>query len=120
MNTFLKVLPRQAHYYMLSDGSRYARHGKAEANGLLVFAILERAEQFMMTIGAALPEFKPVKHTAEEVLAVVVANGGRLCVTDNRLAATVATIVNAPQTAFGMEGANRMNTNWSRPPKRGG
>ena len=76
------VLPIQQHYYLLNDGERYARHGIEGTNGLLVFFNLERAEQFCLTVGKGLPEFRPVKVTAldflelvEEIGAFCVANG---------------------------------------------
>lgn len=54
------VLPLQDHYYFLWDGKRFANHGASLKNcGVLVFANLERAEQFMLTVGRGMPEFKP-------------------------------------------------------------
>jgi hypothetical protein len=85
------VLPVQPHYYLLSNGLRYARHGTESANGLLVFTNLERAEQFVMTVGVGLPEFQPVKVAAENFLAILMGYGGRLCMTD-RLGVLIATI----------------------------
>lgn len=57
------VLPVRDHYWLLHDGEKYARHGTEDCNGVLVFDCQERAEQFMLTVGKALPDFKPVKVT---------------------------------------------------------
>ena len=63
------VLPIQKHYWLLHDGNKYAKHGPKELNGLLVFCYQERAEQFCLTVGKALPKFQPVKVSAETFLA---------------------------------------------------
>lgn len=91
MRILADILPAQPHYYLLSNGNRYARHGKEELNGVLVFTIRERAEQFMMTIGVGMPEFHPVKVAAEDLLPVLKESGGRLCIA-NYLGVTVATL----------------------------
>jgi hypothetical protein len=92
MRTLANILPVQPHYYLLSNGLHYARHGTEDLNGLLVFTNLERAKQFMITIGKGLPEFQPVKVAAEELLPILLEYGGRLCIVDHRLSMTVATI----------------------------
>jgi hypothetical protein len=84
MKTLTDILPAQPHYYLLSNGHRYARHGKEGLNGVLVFTLRERAEQFMMTIGVGMPEFQPIKVAAENLLPILMDNGGRLCMTDHR------------------------------------
>jgi len=62
------VLPVQDHYYLLSDGTRFAKHGTETCNGIVVFTNLERAEQFQMTVGKGL-NFEPCKVTAGRFLA---------------------------------------------------
>lgn len=91
MKTLADILPAQPHYYLLSNGYRYARHGKEGLDGVLVFTLRERAEQFMMTIGVGMPEFQPVKVAAEDLLPTLMGNGGRLCMTGH-LGVMVATI----------------------------
>lgn len=83
--TISEILPMQGHYYLLCNGERYARHGKKELNGLLVFANLEKAEQFCMTVGKALPSFQPVRVSIEQffreiqrVGAICIANGTKV------------------------------------------
>jgi len=91
MKTLADLLPCQPHYYLLSNGHRYARYGKDELNGVLVFTLRERAEQFMMTIGVGMPEFQPVKVAFEDLLPILMQNSGRLCIA-NYLGVTVATL----------------------------
>ncbi len=81
------LLPAQDHYYLLSDGERYARHGNLDASGIVVFANLERAEQLCLTVARNLPAFQPVRVTAEEFVgayeeagAFCVAEGSRVIV----------------------------------------
>lgn len=69
------VLPLQSHYYLLSDGRRFARHGSKNYNGVLVFTNLERAEQFYMTIGNSMPKYQPVKVAAADFIAEAVEAG---------------------------------------------
>jgi hypothetical protein len=69
-------LPEQGSYYLLSDGTRYARHGSKDAVGLLVLPTLDTAEHFRRTVGAGLPQFKPVEVEAREVIAAGLAAGG--------------------------------------------
>jgi hypothetical protein len=63
-----EFLPAQDHYYLLSDGERYARHGNLDANGIVVFPNLERAEQFCLTVARNLPGFRPLRVSAEEFI----------------------------------------------------
>lgn len=76
------LITLQDHYYLLTDGTKYARHGSEEANGLLVFANLDRAEQFCLTIVARtnLP-FVPVKVSGPDFLEHALA-AGAICVVD--------------------------------------
>ena len=76
------VLPVRDHYWMLHDGEKYAKHGSEERNGVLVFLCQERAEQFVLTVGKALPQFQPIKvsalgffREAEQVGAFAIADG---------------------------------------------
>lgn len=88
--TVADVLPVQDHYYLLHDGEKYARHGTEEANGLLVFPNLERAEQFCMTVGRALPAFQPKRVTAEQFISLA-EDLGAFCIAD-RLGVAVCLI----------------------------
>jgi len=80
----------QNHYYLLTDGTRFARHGTPQTNGLLVFANLERAEQFCVTVGKSLPMFMPVKVSVEEFMEIVKGIGA-ICVAEG-LTVRVGTI----------------------------
>lgn len=85
------LLPSQGHYYLLHDGVKFARHGTPEAIGLLVFEDRERADQFCLTVGKALPAFKPVRVDAEEFMRLV-EEVGAVCVVDGLLEVVVATL----------------------------
>ena len=86
------LLPLQDHYYLLTDGTKYAHHGTQDANGLLVFANLERAEQFCMTVGKGLPTFVPVK-VPLSLFMDIVEEIGAVCVTEG-LSVRVGTMAN--------------------------
>lgn len=75
------LLPAQEHYYLLHDGVKFARHGTPEAIGLLVFEDRERADQFCLTVGNALPAFKPVRVDVDEFMRLV-EEVGAVCVVD--------------------------------------
>lgn len=61
VNTPPQQLPARDNYWLLHNGQKYAQHGTEDKNGVLVFSCQELAEQFLLTVGKALPEFKPVK-----------------------------------------------------------
>lgn len=78
-----KYLPKQQKYYLIRKGEEYALFGRSirpHEHGLLVFANLERAEQFCMTIANS-AEFHlsnvsaPVGVSADELLAEVQKRG---------------------------------------------
>ncbi|WP_166820091.1 hypothetical protein [Thalassoroseus pseudoceratinae] len=79
--TLADLLPSQNHYYLLSDGHRYAQHGQRYNHGLLVFANLERAEQFCMTVGKRLPAFRPIRVPVVDVL-LEIGRVGAVCRAD--------------------------------------
>jgi hypothetical protein len=85
------VLPDRDHYWMLHDGERYARHGTAEKYGVLVFDCLERAEQFLLTVGKALPAFRPVKVSPTAFLKEV-RRAGAFCLAEGALGVRVCEI----------------------------
>lgn len=78
------LLPAQDHYYLLSDGERYARHGNLDASGIVVFANLERAEQFCLTVGRGLPAFQPVRVSAEQFVRAF-EEAGAFCVAEGTM-----------------------------------
>jgi hypothetical protein len=96
-------LPTQGSYYLLSDGTRYARHGGPDATGLLVLPTLDRAERFCRTVGAGLPQFRPVEVGAASVLRAGLAAGG-FCTADG-LRVTVVGVSARPYAGTGPEGA---------------
>jgi len=79
--TLSSLLPVQEHYYLLFDGTRYAQHGTPVNHGLLVFTNLEQAEQFGMTVGQFLPQFRPVRVEGKELLREI-AKVGAICRAD--------------------------------------
>ena len=81
---------RPVNDYLLTNGTMFARHGTPDVNGVLVFANLERAEQFCMSIGKYLPMFVPVKVSAEEFLEIA-EDIGAVCVSEG-LTVRVGTI----------------------------
>lgn len=107
------LLPAQEHYYLLHDGVKYARHGTGEANGLLVFENRERADQFCLTVGKALPAFQPVMVGADDFMRLV-EEVGAVCMADG-LKVVVATLGSMKQKSDNSESdSNR------KPTKRGG
>lgn len=72
----ISTLPSQPHYYLVSDGVRYAKFRMRQYSGLHVFTLLANAVQFVIAIGGG--EFQPVKVTAEELLPILMENGGQL------------------------------------------
>lgn len=72
MKTLADILPIQSHYYLLrlkkpSRHGKYALHGKGDATiGLLVFPLLEKAEQFCLTVARGLG--KPERVSAEKFM----------------------------------------------------
>jgi hypothetical protein len=76
-------LPSQGHFYLLSDGKRFAQHGCPEDKGLLVFDHWEKAEDFRRTIGAGMPEFKTVQVGPERVFEEFVRHGA-MCVAEGK------------------------------------
>jgi len=82
VKTIAHVLPVQDNYYLLYDGTQYARHGSdVNKTGLLVFANLERAEQFCITVGKGLSKFVPTKVSADEFLRLCEEHGA-FCVAE--------------------------------------
>lgn len=75
------VLPSQSHYYLLTNGKRYAIHGSGpDSCGLLVFTIREQAEQFVMTVAdrSGKSGFQPVKVSQRKMIDELAKVGG-LC-----------------------------------------
>lgn len=91
--TLADIIPGQDRYYLLTDGTSYARHGTEDANGLLVFSILERAEQCCMTL-AKNTAFFPVRVSGHEFLELAVKYGS-ICVAEGRNV-TIATLRTTP------------------------
>ena len=89
--TLADVLPAQEHYYLLHDGVKFARHGTPEAIGLLVFEDRERADQFCLTVGKAMPAFLPVRVDVDDFMSLV-EEIGAVCVVDGLLEVVVATL----------------------------
>lgn len=85
------VLPARDHYWLLHDGEKYAWHGTEHKNGVLVFTCQERAEQFMLTVGKALPAFRPVK-VSPEALLTEAERAGAFAVAEGVLKVTVCEI----------------------------
>ena len=79
--TLADMLPVQNEYYLLSNGEKFARFGHGNANGLLVFETIEKANEFWQTVGVGIPEFKPVNVDAETLLTLI-EEIGAICVTD--------------------------------------
>lgn len=90
LKSLADLLPVQEHYYLLHDGVKFAKHGTPEADGLLVFEDRERADQFCLTVGKALPAFQPVKVDAEEFMRLF-EEVGAVCVAEG-LSVTVGTL----------------------------
>lgn len=104
--TLAELLPPQPQYCLMLNGDRYARFGQdavsEEVSGLLVFANVDqvgqftltnpsRAEQFVLMNGVGLSEFQPLKVAAEDLLPILMAHGGKMCV-PFRLGEMVATV----------------------------
>ncbi len=85
MATLDGILPAQPHYYLLrlkrpGRHGRYAFHGGAETDiGLLVFPLLERAEQFCMNISSGM--CKPERVSAAKFLKLA-EKAGAICLAD--------------------------------------
>lgn len=80
-NTIADLLPLQDYYYLLHDGTKYARHGTVEANGVVVFTSIEKAQRFCETVGSGMPAFRPMRLTAVDFFELLV-NVGSFCVAD--------------------------------------
>lgn len=81
------MFPIQSHYWLLSDGDRYALHGTPRSFGVLVFFDQGAAEKFVRTVGYRLPQFQPVKVARQKFLSIVKEHYGRVATSD---AGTVA------------------------------
>jgi hypothetical protein len=111
-----ELLRTQDHYYLLHDGTNYARHGTAGSNGLLVFETREGADQFHQTVGKALPAFQPIRVEAEEFLRLC-DEVGAVCMAEG-LKVVVATLTPQGWEPVNPEGVVTDDSNWEPAKKR--
>lgn len=94
--TLADVLPAQEYYYMLFDGTKYARQGTSKTNcGLLVCPNIEKAEEYRQKVARALPQFKTIK-VSFETLKSMLSTCNAICLVDG-LAVMVCQVSTDPK-----------------------